>query len=59
MNYDTTCTNFPICPHCGFEMSNPLDIDFSQEPTVLECDQCDKEYMVEKVITIDYTTHKL
>jgi transcription elongation factor Elf1 len=59
MKYDTTCTIFPTCPYCGIKMTNPLDIDFTVEPTTIICDGCDKEYMVTKVITIDYTTYKI
>jgi len=49
-----------LCPYCGHEcgdyedFSGSMDDDFAN----FECDECGKKFEGERVVTVDYRTHK-
>lgn len=47
-------TNEVVCPHCGFEHSDSWEMtdgDYS-------CDECHGDFVLERIVTVDYTTTK-
>lgn len=43
-----------ICPHCGHQESDSQEYDDTQET---KCDQCGQCFLVERDISITYSTH--
>ena len=49
-----------ICPYCKCECgdySDFQDYDEDESKMELECDGCNKKFMAEKIVTIDYRTY--
>jgi DNA-directed RNA polymerase subunit M/transcription elongation factor TFIIS len=51
----TSCTNWPVCPHCG-DVIEPTDYTISEGDNYLDCDECEKEFWVTTNIEVTYST---
>ncbi len=52
-------TDFPVCPHCGHVEQDAWEIDFGpglDGDTHHWCGSCGKEYYVERLTTVYYST---
>lgn len=47
----------PVCPHCGYEMRYPEELDLGDgQYTTVECQRCDGAYEVRANVTTTYST---
>jgi len=51
---DHVATSAPVCPYCGYEMRNALELDYG--PSEVECGKCEKPYEVTVNYTATYST---
>ena len=52
--------DLPECPHCGFVITDPLDLEFSSaEMTETECDKCGNGYEITRDVSVTYTTKQI
>lgn len=51
-------SQFPVCPHCGYENRDYLDVVYDEEYE-LSCDSCHKIFYVHVYIDITYSTRKI
>lgn len=52
----------PTCPYCGHCHDSAFEWDFGpclDGDTTHDCDDCGKEFEVERVVTTEYTTKKM
>lgn len=59
--YDTRCTDAPVCPYCGAEQTDAWEMDFGEGIAgegALECGECVNEFHAERVVAITYNTKK-
>jgi transposase-like protein len=57
MKHHTDNTECPICPHCGAEYPDVLELKTSGEEVALnECKECKQHFLVSVEVTITYTT---
>ena len=54
MDKNTHLTRNVICPHCGYEHLDSWEMDDGE----YECD-CGGSYVVERIITVEYSTYKV
>jgi hypothetical protein len=60
MSLDTVHTQLAICPHCGKEFEDSWELCQKDEDVYeYDCDQCEKPFSVQAIITVTYTTKKL
>lgn len=64
MPYDCSRTDWPVCPHCGYEDDGAWEYSLGDgmggEGTAdVECPSCDKPYRCERGIDVWYNTSKL
>ena len=56
---ETSSTDFPVCPYCGYIEHDDWDIDFGInedcEPT---CNSCGADYLLSKHVKVTYTSSK-
>lgn len=59
---NTQHTKEPVCPHCGRKERDAWEVDFGPAmdgEAVIVCGYCEKEYKVERFVSIEFTTSKL
>lgn len=61
--FDTSSTEFVICPHCGYAI--PTDLGYEDFPEIyeegeheLDCPECEKKLILETQISYFYETRK-
>ena len=48
-----------ICPYCGYEFSDSWDYSSDLEDIgLIDCENCDKSFYANRIVTIDYSTEK-
>jgi uncharacterized Zn-finger protein len=60
--FDTEYQDFAICPHCGNEHRDAWEWDLGggiEGEGEVNCEECDKEFSVSRMVEITYTTRKL
>jgi len=50
-------TDFPICPHCGFEDQESYTDMI--DPDIYTCDNCDKDFRCEGEMNVSFFTSKV
>jgi hypothetical protein len=56
---DTQYTSDPVCPWCGYKYMDAWELEMGDgSEQVIECGECEREYKVECVISVDYCTEK-
>jgi len=60
VEFDTSLTEFPVCPHCGFE-DEEWDSSESdpQKKGRATCKECGRRFKYYEEVEISYTTHKI
>lgn len=56
---DCSCTDEIVCPHCGYEFSDSWE-NFQYDDECIEgieCEKCEKEFNVERNISISYNSY--
>lgn len=53
---DHTLTTYPVCPYCGHNHAGSWE---GFESGVYECEECEKEFNVEVVVEVNFTTSKI
>ena len=53
---DTKYTSNIICPHCGYEDQDSWEM--TKDSGEVNCSRCDKEFFVERDVTVTYSTSK-
>ena len=54
--FDTLMTEFPVCPHCGFEDE---EFEGSSKTGTAKCLKCRKKFKYYEEVEISYTTSKI
>ena len=59
---DTSWTDEPVCPHCGYVETDSWEIDFGGDfgsETESTCDSCGEEYFLRRhcVVTYEYSSY--
>ena len=49
-------TREAVCPYCGCEESDSWELEDGGE---YECGECDGIYTVQRIVTVEYSTHKV
>lgn len=53
-------TDQPTCPYCGEEQGDAWELRFNaNDQTTTECGHCGESYIVEREISVSYTTGKV
>jgi hypothetical protein len=52
---DHTLTDEVVCPHCGYEHGDSWEWGEGEQ----ECESCKAVFMVEIIITVEYTTTRI
>ena len=48
-----------VCPYCGYEFSDSWDYSSDLEDIgLIDCENCDKSFYANRIVTIDYSTEK-
>ena len=58
--YDTECTDEPVCPWCGEEQADAWEL-FSASSSDCEetaCDTCGRDILITQRVSVSYTTRK-
>jgi hypothetical protein len=50
--------DFPVCPHCGHALCDPVDMPQSVDAGEMDCDECGGECTWERFVTVTFTTRK-
>ena len=60
--FDTTFTEFPVCPHCGADIREPHELFIgaggSPRSVKWDCEKCGNTYWIEEHVEVTYTTSK-
>jgi len=61
---ETCRTSYAICPYCGHRDLDSWEIEMPGDPggegtTEVSCGACGKEYIVERLIDVRYTTRRI
>jgi transcription elongation factor Elf1 len=58
---DTSYTDQPTCPHCGYVETDAWEIDFGgmEGDVVMACGKCDEDYNLSRSVTIHYSSEPL
>lgn len=62
MTKETQYTTYPVCPYCGYEHPDAWEWDFgagTEGNTEIECDNCEKEFFVSRMVEVSYSTRKI
>ena len=60
LDLETEFTDLPVCPYCGDKLEDPCELfENYQEFTRVDCDSCEKEFEIERIITVEYSTYKI
>lgn len=62
-HFHTRYTDEIICPHCGYMYTDSWELGHTAEGTIIdhgeeECERCEKVFIWEKQITVEYSTDK-
>jgi hypothetical protein len=58
--FDTDCTDEPVCPWCGEEQSDAWELfsASSSDCEETECDTCGKDILITQQVSVSYSTRK-
>lgn len=60
--YETTLTDYPVCPHCGEKQVDAWEWNFGAgiegDIDSIECGSCDKSMSCSRIVTVRYTTNE-
>jgi hypothetical protein len=58
---DCSYTDEVVCPYCGFEFGDSYELfefNFRDYIEGLECDECKKEFNVERCVEVTFNSYK-
>lgn len=54
---DLSGTDFPVCPHCGYEDQDAWEMDLDEDFTDgYECASCEGAMLIKRNVYVTYTT---
>jgi hypothetical protein len=54
---DTQYTNEPVCPYCGYKVSNSWELNMRDGDEIeRECSYCSENFKILCIVTVEYCT---
>lgn len=59
MDFETSYTNEIICPYCGYEFSDSIEIENGNNDVgEVDCSRCEKTFITYRNVEVTYNTWK-